>query len=155
VLTVALFDDSGQLLAVGGAASLAILIITVTQLGPCVKHRHRPLRNRSARDRRHLGARGGAPGEAGRGKAERKAVRIESIDERLRLTLEAALIGLGLVSADGHWVQINERLVGMLGHGRDELMHANLTNVVAETGPAARRGRARPARTPRDHAVGE
>ena len=133
VLTVALFDDSGQLLAVGGAASLAILIITVTQLGPAsnlatalfeiavlgivATSVHEVVRQ----------------AKLGEENAERKAVEIESIDERLRLTLEAALIGLGLVSADGHWVQINERLAGMLGHGRDELMHANLSDVVAET----------------------
>ena len=66
------------------------------------------------------------------GRAERKAVEIESIDERLRLTLEAALVGLGLVTADGRWVQANERLCVVLGVSRDGLLQSTLADCTAE-----------------------
>ena len=64
--------------------------------------------------------------------AERKAVEFESIDDRLRVTLEKAMVGLGLVTADGRWVQVNERLSTILGQAQDALLESTLVDVTAE-----------------------
>ncbi|HEY3195410.1 MAG TPA: ATP-binding protein [Candidatus Dormibacteraeota bacterium] len=66
------------------------------------------------------------------GEAEQKAEEMESIDDRLRMTLEAAMIGLALVTAGGRWLQVNERLCALLGRTGEELMHGTLADITAE-----------------------
>ncbi len=137
VVSVALFDDRAQLFAVGAASALAILVITVTQLGPTSNLAT------AVFEVAVLGVVAGAVQEVVRhardaeGSAERKMGELESIDHRLRLTLEAATIGLGVAMADGHWVEVNQRLAGILGRGRDELMQASLLDVMADGDRAA------------------
>jgi PAS domain S-box-containing protein len=61
-----------------------------------------------------------------------KASEIEESEERLRLTVEAAQVGLALISAAGGWLQVNERLCVILGRSRAELLHLTLGDVTAE-----------------------
>jgi PAS domain S-box-containing protein len=132
VLSVALFDDTTQLLAVGAVAVLAILIVSVTQLGP--------LSNLATAvfEVAVLGMVAGSVHEVVRhareaeGNAQQKAVELESIDERLRLTLEAATIGLGVASADGRWLEVNQRLAVILGRAREELLQIALLDVMSD-----------------------
>ena len=131
VLYVALFDDRTQLLAVGGVASLAILILAISQLGPTSNLATAVFEVAA------IGIVAGSVQEVVRhakqaeGDAERKARELESVDERLRLTLEAATIGLGLVASDGRWIEVNERLGVILGNSRGELQHMSLLDVIA------------------------
>ena len=132
LIYVALFDDSTQLIAVGSFASAAILILTAIRLGPTSNLAT------AIFEVAVLGIVAGAIHQVvqharlAEGDAEQKASELESVDERLRMTLEAAMIGLGLVAVDGRWVQVNERLAGILGRGRDELMQTGLVDVTAE-----------------------
>ncbi len=64
--------------------------------------------------------------------AERQAADIAASEERLRMMLEAAMVGLALVDAEGRWIQVNDRLGTILGRSRDELMHLPLEEVTAE-----------------------
>jgi PAS domain S-box-containing protein len=64
--------------------------------------------------------------------AERKAVEVEASEERLRITVEAAPVGLALIAQGGAWIQVNERLCIILGRSRDELLHMALGDVTAE-----------------------
>ena len=65
--------------------------------------------------------------------AQRRADEVAANEERLRLMLEAALVGLALVDVDGRWHQVNDRLGEILGRSRDELPHLTLQDVTAET----------------------
>ena len=132
VLSVALFDDRGQLIAIGGAAALAILILSIVQLGPTSNLAT------AVFEVAVLGIVAASVHEVvmqarlAEGTAEEKAEQLESVDERLRMTLEAAMVGLGLVTAGGRWVQVNERLASILGRSRDELMRIGLLDVTAD-----------------------
>ena len=64
--------------------------------------------------------------------AERKANEVEASEERLRITVEAAPVGLALIAAGGGWLQVNERLCIILGRSRAELLHMALGDVTAE-----------------------
>ena len=64
--------------------------------------------------------------------AERKATELQSREEKLRITVEAAQIGLALVGADGGWRLVNERLCVILGRSRAELLHLTLGDVTSE-----------------------
>ncbi|MDQ6721831.1 MAG: ATP-binding protein [Candidatus Dormibacteraeota bacterium] len=64
--------------------------------------------------------------------AERKALEVEAREERLRITVEAAQVGLALIAATGGWLQVNERLCVILGRSRAELLHLTLGEVTAE-----------------------
>ena len=64
--------------------------------------------------------------------AERKAIEVEASKERLRITVEAAPVGLALIAPGGAWLQVNERLCVILGRSRDELLHMALVDVTAE-----------------------
>ena len=64
--------------------------------------------------------------------AQKQADDIAASEERLRLMLEAALVGLALVDGEGRWVQVNERLGTILGRSRDELLQLPLGQVTAE-----------------------
>jgi PAS domain S-box-containing protein len=66
------------------------------------------------------------------GEAARTASVLRASEERLRMTLEAAQVGLALVGADGRWVQANDALCTILGRGRDELLTMTLDQVTAE-----------------------
>jgi len=131
VLSVALFDNSAQLIGIGIVAALAILILSITQLGPTSNLAT------AVFEVAVLGIVAAAVHEVveharlAEGSAEQKAIELESIDERLRMTLEAAMIGLGLVTASGRWVQVNEKLVAILGRGREELMQMGLLEVTS------------------------
>ncbi len=132
VLSVALFDDRAPLIAIGSVAALAILALSLTQLGP-VSNLATAIFEVAA-----LAMVAGSVHEVVRhareaeGTAEQKAVDLESVDARLRMTLEAATIGLGVVAADGRWMLVNETLAKILGQGRDELIHTSLVDVTAD-----------------------
>ncbi len=64
--------------------------------------------------------------------AQRQADEIAASEERTRMMLEAAMVGLALVDAEGRWVQVNERLGMILGRQRDELLRLPLEEVTAE-----------------------
>ena len=64
--------------------------------------------------------------------AERKASELQDREERLRITVEAAQVGLALVGADGGWLLVNERLCVILGRSRAELLHLTLADVTSE-----------------------
>ena len=64
--------------------------------------------------------------------AERKAMELQAREERLRITVEAAQVGLALVGAGGGWLLVNERLCVILGRSRAELLHLTLGDVTSE-----------------------
>jgi PAS domain S-box-containing protein len=64
--------------------------------------------------------------------AERKALEVEAREERLRITVETAQVGLALIASGGGWIQVNERLCVILGRSRAELLHMTLGEVTAE-----------------------
>ena len=64
--------------------------------------------------------------------AERKAMDLQSREERLRITVEAAQVGLALVGAEGGWLLVNERLCVILGRSRAELLHLTLEDVTSD-----------------------
>jgi PAS domain S-box-containing protein len=65
--------------------------------------------------------------------AQRRADEIAASEERMRMMLEAAMVGLALIGDDGRWQQVNDRLAVILGRNRDELPHLTLEEVTAET----------------------
>jgi PAS domain S-box-containing protein len=65
-------------------------------------------------------------------KAKRQTEEIAASEERLRLMLEAAMVGLALVDGEGRWIQVNDRLGTILGRPREELMQLPLEAVTAE-----------------------
>ncbi len=65
-------------------------------------------------------------------KARRQTEEIAASEERLRLMLEAAMVGLALVDGEGRWIQVNDRLGTILGRPREELMQLPLEAVTAE-----------------------
>jgi PAS domain S-box-containing protein len=62
---------------------------------------------------------------------------VQASEERLRMTLEAAQVGLALVGADGRWIQVNQAMCAILGRKRDELMTMTLEQVTAGSDQAA------------------
>ena len=132
LVSVALFDDRTQLVGVGATAGLAILVINLTQLGPTSNLAT------AVFEVAVLGVLAGAVQEVVRhareaeGSAEKKMGELESIDHHLRLTLEAATIGLGVVMPDGRWIEVNQRLAAMLGRSREDLMQAGLLDLMTE-----------------------
>jgi PAS domain S-box-containing protein len=68
---------------------------------------------------------------------ERKALDVEAREERLRITVETAQVGLALIGPGGGWLQVNERLSVILGRSRAELLHMSLGDVTAEHDQAA------------------
>jgi PAS domain S-box-containing protein len=64
--------------------------------------------------------------------AERKAADLQAREERLRITVEAAQVGLALVGANGAWLLVNERLCVILGRSRAELLHLTVADVTSE-----------------------
>jgi PAS domain S-box-containing protein len=64
--------------------------------------------------------------------AERMAMELQGREERLRITVEAAQVGLALVDADGGWLLVNERLCVILGRSRAELLHLTVVDVTSE-----------------------
>jgi PAS domain S-box-containing protein len=67
----------------------------------------------------------------------RKAIELEASEERLRITVESASVGLALIAQGGDWLQVNERLSMILGRSRAELLHMGLGDVTAEHDKAA------------------
>jgi PAS domain S-box-containing protein len=65
--------------------------------------------------------------------AQRKADDVASSEERMRMMLEAAMVGLALVDRDGRWQQVNERLGLILGRSREEFPQLTIEEVTAET----------------------
>ncbi|GAC1472441.1 MAG: hypothetical protein PVSMB3_05510 [Candidatus Dormibacteraceae bacterium] len=65
--------------------------------------------------------------------AQRHADEIAASEERMRLMLEAAMVGLALIDGDGRWQEFNDRLAMILGRSRDELSQLTLEHVTAET----------------------
>ena len=64
--------------------------------------------------------------------AQSRADDIAASEKRMRLMLEAAMVGLALVDGDGRWQQVNDRLAVILGRSRDELPRLTLGDVTAE-----------------------
>jgi PAS domain S-box-containing protein len=64
--------------------------------------------------------------------AERKALELQAREERLRITVDAAQVGLALVGANGGWLLVNERLCVILGRSRAELLHLTLGDVTSD-----------------------
>lgn len=64
--------------------------------------------------------------------AERRAAELAGSEERLRITVEAAQVGLALVGGTGGWLLVNERLCVILGRSRAELLHLTLSDVTSE-----------------------
>ena len=64
--------------------------------------------------------------------AERMAMELQGSEERLRITVEAAQVGLALVGAEGGWLLVNERLCVILGRSRAELLHLTVVDVTSE-----------------------
>ena len=64
--------------------------------------------------------------------AERMAMELQGREERLRITVEAAQVGLALVGADGGWLLVNERLCVILRRSRAELLHLTVVDVTSE-----------------------
>jgi PAS domain S-box-containing protein len=137
VISSALFDDRAQLLAVGGVAALAILVLSVTHLGPTSNLAT------AVFEVAVLAVVAGSVHEVVRhvrmaeGSAEKKAMDLETDDARLHMVMEAATIGLGVATADGRWLQVNERLGTILGLGRDQLMQTGLLEVTTDDDRAA------------------
>ena len=69
--------------------------------------------------------------------AEQRANVVGASEERLRIMLEAAQVGLALVRGDGRWIQVNQAMCAILGRGRDELMTTNLEEVTAGSDQSA------------------
>ncbi len=65
-------------------------------------------------------------------KANRQTEEIAASEERLRLMLEAAMVGLAIVDGEGRWLQVNDRLGTILGRPREELLQLPLEAVTAE-----------------------
>jgi PAS domain S-box-containing protein len=132
VISSALFDDRSQLLAVSGVATLAILVLSVIHLGPTSNLAT------AVFEVAVLAIVAGSVHEvvqhtrAAEGSAEKKALDLETDDARLHMVMEAATIGLGVVTADGRWLQVNERLGTILGLRRGELMQTGLLDVTSE-----------------------
>src|SRR4029077_1826649 len=124
--------DRAQLLAVGGVATLAILVLSVIHLGPTSNLAT------AVFEVAVLAIVAGSVHEvvqhtrAAEGSAEKKALDLETDDARLHMVMEAATIGLGVVTADGRWLQVNERLGTILGLRRGELMQTGLLDVTSE-----------------------
>jgi PAS domain S-box-containing protein len=133
VLPVALFGDQAEVVAVGAASAAAMLIISVVHLGPTSNLAT------AVFEVAVLGVVAGSVyqvvghARAAETAAEGQARELEAIDQRLRLTLEAASLGLGVISATGHWLEVNERLAGMLGRDREQLLRIGLLDVMADT----------------------
>jgi PAS domain S-box-containing protein len=69
--------------------------------------------------------------------AEQSLRESSAAEERLRMTLESAMVGLALINPDGKWTQVNERLGIILGRDREELLLTNLRDVSAPNDQAA------------------
>jgi PAS domain S-box-containing protein len=65
-------------------------------------------------------------------KTKRQTEEIAASEERLRLMLEAAMVGLALVDGEGRWIQVNDRLGTILRRPREELLQLPLEAVTAE-----------------------
>ena len=52
-------------------------------------------------------------------------------EQRFRTTFEQAAVGMALVSPDGRWLRVNERLCDILGATREELLHEPITTAVS------------------------
>jgi PAS domain S-box-containing protein len=65
--------------------------------------------------------------------AQRRSDDIAASEERMRMMLEAAMVGLALVDGEGRWQQVNDRLAVIVGRSRDELPNMTLEDVTAES----------------------
>ena len=52
-------------------------------------------------------------------------------EQRFRTTFEQAAVGMALVSPDGRWLRVNERLCDILGTTREELLQEPITTAVS------------------------
>jgi PAS domain S-box-containing protein len=63
--------------------------------------------------------------------SQRQVAELAATDRRLRATLEATRVGLGLADLEGRLMVANERLATMLGRGRDELLGKTLAELAS------------------------
>ncbi len=50
-------------------------------------------------------------------------------EERFRRYFELSLVGMAVTSPDGSWLEVNDRLCGILGYSREELVHLTWVDV--------------------------
>ncbi len=65
-------------------------------------------------------------------KAAHAAAAVKAREESLRLTLQHAAVGLGLISPDGRWTQVNETLCKVLGCTQQQLLRTTLVDITQE-----------------------
>jgi len=62
--------------------------------------------------------------------AQKKAQQdLRDSEERFRSTFEQAAVGIAHVGVDGRWLRVNERLCGILGYSREELLSSDFGSV--------------------------
>ncbi|CAL95074.1 sensor histidine kinase [Azoarcus olearius] len=63
--------------------------------------------------------------------AERRAVAValEDSERRFRATFDQAAVGLALVSPEGHWQRVNQRLCDIVGYARDDLLQTSFQDI--------------------------
>ncbi|HTR55083.1 MAG TPA: PAS domain S-box protein [Kofleriaceae bacterium] len=66
---------------------------------------------------------------AARARAEAIAEQLRESEERFRLTIEEAPIGMALVALDGRFVRVNEALCRIVGYGSDELLRLRFQDI--------------------------
>jgi len=57
-----------------------------------------------------------------------EAARLES-EQRFRSTFEQAAVGIALVSPDGRWLCVNQKLCGIVGYSQDELLAGSFQDI--------------------------
>lgn len=59
----------------------------------------------------------------------RHAEAMRESEERFRATFEQAAVGIALISVEGHWLRVNQKLCDITGYSREELLQLTLQDV--------------------------
>ena len=76
--------------------------------------------------------------ESGLHRALLLAEEVRSREVRLRTYLDQALVGIGVLSPEGRWRDVNDELCRILGYRRDQLMALAWSRIAAGDGPNTR-----------------
>ena len=79
----------------------------------------------------------GRRSEASAAAARRHALEVEERESLLRMSVDGADVGLGLIDASGRWVRVNEALCAILGRNGSELRDTTLPAVTSPDAQAA------------------